>query len=97
VAEGGYLSWFVPATGQWWQRTWFGGSAPADRQLASLQIRNGNLRNAIDRITARDRSEKMSGARSLMAAAKAGAAGGKSTAFKNRASALRAAMRKAMG
>jgi hypothetical protein len=50
VLRGGYLSWFNPADGRWWQRTWFGGTASKDRKL-SLNIQNGNIRAAIDRET----------------------------------------------
>jgi hypothetical protein len=59
VLPGGYLSWYVPKTREWWQRTWFGGAAPTDRQLPPLQSRNGNLRTAIDRLTAEERMRHM--------------------------------------
>ncbi len=55
VLNGGYLSWYVPATKKWWQRTWFGGNAPADKQLAKLEVAHGNLREAIDKVTAEAR------------------------------------------
>jgi hypothetical protein len=50
VLKGGYLSWYHPASRRWWQRTWFSGSKPADRKL-SLNVQNGNVRAAIDRVT----------------------------------------------
>lgn len=33
VNTGGYLSWYVAATGDWWQRTWFDGNAPVNVEL----------------------------------------------------------------
>jgi hypothetical protein len=52
VLKDGYLSWYDPATKKWWQRTWFGGSKPADKKLDKLVIKNGNIRQALDRVTA---------------------------------------------
>ena len=57
VLKGGYLSWYVPSTRKWWQRTWFGGAKPADKKLANLNARNGNLRAAIDRLTMAERAK----------------------------------------
>lgn len=58
VLKGGYLSWFDPASGQWWQRTWFG-NTPADGPIKNLKITNGNLRAAIDRTTQEKRARAM--------------------------------------
>jgi hypothetical protein len=33
VLPGGYLSWLDPATGRWWQQTWFTGDSPVFRDL----------------------------------------------------------------
>ena len=59
VLPGGYLSWYDHASRQWWQRTWFGGDAPADGAVQDLKIQNGNLRAAIDRHTQKFRAEAM--------------------------------------
>lgn len=59
VLRGGYLSWYVPTKREWWQRTWFGGAAPKDRKLPPMQADNGNLRRAIDRVTATERMQYM--------------------------------------
>jgi len=88
VLKGGYLSWYVPATKKWWQRTWFSGSKPADRTLSSLKVRNGNLRAAIDRETEAQRQKALrSGGRST---ARQTAETGRS--FTSRANDLRAAV-----
>ena len=56
VLKGGYLSWYVPSTKAWWQRTWFGAKA-TDKKLSSLKVENGNLRAAIDRLTTAERAK----------------------------------------
>jgi hypothetical protein len=88
VLKGGYLSWHVPATNDWWQRTWFGGANPVDRNLGQITARDGNLRRAIDRLTAKDRLEHMKvepvGMPTAMMAAAAG-----TPSFDARARALR--------
>ncbi len=94
VRKGGYLSWYMSASGAWWQRTWFE-DEPVDREI-QLSATNGNLRAAIDRVTAPYRSEAMKGARSLEAARKAGAAGGRAPNFMGRAEILRSAVRGAL-
>jgi len=51
VARGGYLSWRT-ATGEWWQRTFFG-SNPADRslgELAHFAEPGDSAREAVDRV-----------------------------------------------
>jgi hypothetical protein len=58
VLKGGYLSWHDTATKAWWQRTWFGATA-VDRELKNMKVRNGNLRQAIDRLTAIERAKAM--------------------------------------
>jgi hypothetical protein len=49
VLKGGYLSWHDPATGQWWQQTFFG-AKPSFRNLGALQATR-SLREEIDRRT----------------------------------------------
>jgi hypothetical protein len=88
VLKGGYLSWYVPATRQWWQRTWFSGAAATDRNLGVLNIRNGNPRAAIDRLTARDRLGFMRGTAATTSRLRA-AAGPSATSLANRAEDLR--------
>ena len=89
VLKGGYLSWYVPATKKWWQRTWFSGNKPADRTLANLQVQNGNLRNAIDRQTEAERQKALRSGRITAAARKPTAT---SASFTSRANDLRAAI-----
>jgi hypothetical protein len=59
VLKGGYLSWYVPATREWWQRTWFSGLKAKDRNLGRLDVKNGNPRSMIDRLTAAARMKAM--------------------------------------
>lgn len=59
IRAGGYLS-YVLDDGKWWQTTWFGGAAPAYRdisdRLAELEGQ-GSLRAAIDRVTSAEAGE----------------------------------------
>ena len=38
VLRGGYLSWRVPATGEWWQQLWLDGPRPVFRNLGVLEL-----------------------------------------------------------
>jgi hypothetical protein len=38
VLRGGYLSWRVPATGEWWQQLWLEGARPVFRNLGVLEL-----------------------------------------------------------
>lgn len=52
ILRGGYISWEVPETREWWQQTWFGGVKPAFRSLGvfdSAKFRN--IRAFIDHST----------------------------------------------
>jgi hypothetical protein len=40
ILKGGYLSWMVPNTREWWQATWFEGDQPAYRNLGASEARN---------------------------------------------------------
>jgi hypothetical protein len=54
VAPGGYLSWYVPKTREWWQRTYFQGNRPADKRLGrvdEIQHSGETPREMIDRVT----------------------------------------------
>jgi hypothetical protein len=95
VREGGYLTWKNPADGQVWQRTWFSGAAPIDQPRPDIQITDGNLRAAVDRVTASDGHKAMNRMRSLGAASEAAGAASAS-AFRNRAKALRAQIRESL-
>lgn len=56
VAPGGYLSWYVRETDEWWQRTFFNGDAPRDQSLgrhAEIRQPDETPRAMIDRLTPR--------------------------------------------
>lgn len=62
ILRGGYLSWMVPATGQWWQATWFG-SKPAFKSLGAVQRGAGaSWRETLDALTFEPRAKLQSGA-----------------------------------
>ena len=48
ILLGGYLSWMVPGTREWWQEQWFSGSKPKFVNLGVLTAKGGSLRAAID-------------------------------------------------
>jgi hypothetical protein len=50
ILQGGYLSWGVPETNEWFQMTWFDGAKPVFRSLGVLSG-TGSLRATIDRLT----------------------------------------------
>jgi hypothetical protein len=60
VLKDGYLSWYVPASKQWWQRTWFSGAKPSDGPLKNLNLNGTNIR---DKATAGSKSLARSGRR----------------------------------
>ena len=51
VLKGGYLSWLDPATGKWWQATFFGTHLRVDDISGKMDMLEGSLRSRIDRIT----------------------------------------------
>jgi len=55
VLKGGYLSWLDPATGKWWQATFFGTQLQVDDITGKMDMLEGSLRSRIDRITATPR------------------------------------------
>ena len=70
VLNGGYLSWKDPASNHWWQETFFGGDAPAFRDIGAIdQKATGNIRAAIDRITMKDTLQAVAGSRAEAKAA----------------------------
>jgi hypothetical protein len=48
IVRGGYISWHVPVTDEWWQQIWFTGTEPEFRNLGVLSGRVASLRAAID-------------------------------------------------
>lgn len=54
VLRGGYLSWQDPASGHWWQETFFSGSSSKFRDLGVLSASNGSIRSQIDRLSAKN-------------------------------------------
>ncbi|HET9814659.1 MAG TPA: hypothetical protein VFQ33_02760, partial [Xanthobacteraceae bacterium] len=85
VLRGGYLSWYAPKTREWWQRTWFTGTKPKDSNLGRLDVKNGNPRSMIDRLTAAARLKAMAGGPGSAAALTAALGGDQDAAFANRA------------
>jgi hypothetical protein len=60
VPQGGYLSWYVPKTGEWWQRTYFSGNQAVDRNLGrakAIRHPEETPRETIDRLTAQHKNE----------------------------------------
>jgi hypothetical protein len=52
VLQGGYLSWVVPKTNEWFQVVWFDTAEPVFRSLGVLSGKiTGSLRATIDRLT----------------------------------------------
>jgi len=96
VLRGGYLSWYAPATREWWQRTWFTGPKAKDKNLGRLNVKNGNPRNVIDRLTAAARLKAMSAGPGSAAALTAALGGGQASAFTNRADDLRKCVKQVM-
>jgi hypothetical protein len=57
ILFGGYVTWFDPVGGEWWQQSWFAGNQPVTRNLGPIQKTTCGMRPAIDRLTARHRGE----------------------------------------
>src|SRR5262249_15200757 len=52
ILQGGYLSWGVPQTNEWFQMIWFDTAKPVFRSLGVLSAKiTGSLRATIDRLT----------------------------------------------
>jgi hypothetical protein len=52
ILSGGYLSWGVPQTNEWFQMVWFDTPKPTFRSLGVLSAKiTGSLRSTIDRLT----------------------------------------------
>lgn len=87
VLKDGYLSWYDPASRQWWRRHWFG-AAPADQALRIGELKGGNIRATLDRLTEKERGKALKRAGGAAAARRRGG-----RPFKNRAQDLRAFIR----
>jgi hypothetical protein len=57
ILFGGYITWFEPVGGEWWQQSWFSGDQPAIRNLGPVQKTTCGMRPTIDRLTQRHRRE----------------------------------------
>jgi hypothetical protein len=55
ILFGGYLTWFDPLGGDWWQQSWFSGDHPSIRNLGPVQKTVCGMRPSIDRLTAKHR------------------------------------------
>jgi hypothetical protein len=68
ILRGGYLSWGVPETNEWFQMIWFDTEKPVFRSLGVLSG-TGSLRAAIDRLTPTPLETTKLPAKSLLMAA----------------------------
>lgn len=96
VLQDGYLSWYVPSTRQWWQRTWFSGAKAVDGAIQNFNPTGTNVRAAIDRHTEAARAkalDKVGPGAKLASRAKPA----KDDPFANRAAELREAIKAVSG
>lgn len=52
----GYLTWFEPVAGHWWQQSWFSGEQPSIRDIGPVQKTTCGMRPNIDRLTREHRA-----------------------------------------
>jgi hypothetical protein len=97
VLKGGYLSWYDPGSKKWWQRTWFSGTNADDNELSGMKIANGNVRAAIDRLTESKRAKAMGRPTGKRARFEMATPVMDASEFKNRAAALREAIKQIDG
>ncbi len=99
VLKDGYLSWFVPALNQWWQRSWFDGGKPSDGAIKNFNLSGTNVRAAIDRLTEAARAEAIAKAStsSKLMAKSVKMRGKAQDPFAGRADSLRLAIREVSG
>lgn len=57
ILEGGYLTWFEPVSGQWFQQSWFSGDSPIIASLGSIKKSSCGMRPSIDRLTRKRRKK----------------------------------------
>ncbi len=55
IIFGGYLTWFEPVHGEWWQQSWFSGNQPVIRNIGPVQKTTCGMRSTIDRLTQQHR------------------------------------------
>ncbi len=87
IREGGYLTWVDPATGIWWQQTWFDGTGPTFRSLGKMSAKK-SLRAQVDRKTAQFTAAAI-GSAGVAAVRAASPANAVDSAARNRAKTLR--------
>ncbi|HTO53811.1 MAG TPA: hypothetical protein VMR50_10520 [Myxococcota bacterium] len=64
VLQGGYLSWMVPETRDWWQEIWFGTPQSTFKKLGPIDDSSRALRTELDRVTGPDRANAIKPGRS---------------------------------
>lgn len=69
VLPGGYLSWLNPASGEWWQETWFSGNKSKFVNLGPLTSMEGSMRTRIDSLTGKQTRESITPGRKVATAA----------------------------
>jgi hypothetical protein len=47
----------LPASKQWWQRTWFSGGKASEKEIEAFKLEGTNIRAAIDRLTETERAK----------------------------------------
>jgi hypothetical protein len=57
ILRGGYITWFEPVAGQWWQQSWFVGDQPSIVSLGAIKKTTCGMRPTIDRLTRRRRKK----------------------------------------
>lgn len=55
ILSGGYLTWFEPAAGEWWQQSWFTGDQPSIRSLGAIAQTTCGMRPSVDRLAGKHR------------------------------------------
>ncbi|HTO08876.1 MAG TPA: hypothetical protein VMR86_17640 [Myxococcota bacterium] len=61
VLDGGYLSWMLPESREWWQEVWFG--TPHSEFVSRGAMDDCNMRSALDKHTQRGRTQSMAAGR----------------------------------
>jgi hypothetical protein len=57
LKPGGYFTWMEPASGEWFQKVWFGTAYPEVESLGVLDMQGRRPRSVIDAVTRRRRYE----------------------------------------
>jgi len=61
ILEGGYLSWMLPDSRVWWQKSWFGIAGPVTEPVGRME--SDAFRSKLDRVTAEGRARAMGSTR----------------------------------